>query len=73
MYGLGLHIMQFPSKRWGFVGDIPMALGRLVKPTKQDIMAGRAWKDDTGHMVTVKFPTFHTKELAEAHIQEVLP
>lgn len=39
---LGLHIMQFPSKRWGYVGSIPTALGSEQPATSGDVLGNRA-------------------------------
>lgn len=67
---LELHIIQFPSGCWGYVGSIPMALGQIVKATRSDVMGGRAWRNPNGDMVTVKFPTFTTEAQAHAHVKE---
>lgn len=70
---LGLHVIQFPSKRFGFVGHIPGELGVAVKPTKEDIMAGRIHYAADGSAWTMKFPSFETRDEAVAHIEKVFP
>lgn len=64
---LGLHVIQFPSKRFGFVGSIPTALGEIVPATTSDVMAGRAHRSPTGEILTIRFPTFDTESEALAH------
>lgn len=61
-----IHIIQFPSKRWGFVGVIPADLGERVKGDILDIMAGRT--DVTGHVI--KFPVFDNPEDAQRHVED---
>ena len=65
-HNLNLHIIQFPSKRYGFVGTVPAALGDITVATVSDIMGGRAF-DRNGETVTVKFPSFTTRDEAVAH------
>lgn len=73
MMNLGLHVIQFPSKRFGFVGHIPGELGVAVKPTKEDIMAQRTHYDREGNVWTMKFPSFETRDEAVAHIMKFFP
>ena len=63
MFGnLGVHVIEFPSKRFGFVGTLPAALGTVVPASTADVMGGRAFRDPgTGEAVTVKFPSFETR------------
>ena len=63
---LGLHIIQFPSKKWGYVGSVPRALGDPVEATKSDVMSGRAYRAGDGRLMTLRFPAFDTREEAEA-------
>lgn len=65
-----LHIIQYPTKRWGYVGNVPSSLGSIVKATPHDVMAGRAWKNDQGRFVTAKFPSFVTKAQAREHARD---
>ena len=63
------NIIQFPSGRFGFVGNLPAPLGDKVSATKEDVMAGRAWRDEDGTTVTIKFPSFTTREEAIEHMR----
>lgn len=59
--------MQFPTGCWGFVGSLPRALGDVVPASTADVMGGRAWREDGGRIVTMKFPTFPTEDGAREH------
>lgn len=63
MFGhrLGLHVICFPSGRWGYVGSIPTALGTEVPATRADVMGCRSHINDAGDLVAWKFPTFDTE------------
>jgi hypothetical protein len=62
MFGnLGLHVIKFPSGRFGFVGSIPLALGYDVPATTAAIMGGRTYTNAAGECVERKFPTFETE------------
>lgn len=60
----GLHIIQFPSGRYGFVGSIPAALGHEVPADKSAVMGGRAYRNAKGEIVELKFPTFASEQEA---------
>lgn len=64
MFGnLGLHVIQFPSKRFGFVGSIPAALGDPA--TAEDRARSRAiYRVGADEIV---FPTFDARDAAVAH------
>lgn len=64
---MGVHIIDFPSGRFGFVGSLPPALGDIVAATAADIMAGRAFSAPDGTAKTIKFPSFATRAEAAAH------
>ena len=69
MFGhrLGLHVIQFPSGRWGFVGSIPTDLATAAPATKSAILGCRAWRcPETGAAMEWKFPTFETEGAAIA-------
>lgn len=66
----GLHIIQYPSGRFGYVGSVPTALATLVPATMDDIRAGRAFTGEDGKTMTWKFPVFKTREAAVAFAQE---
>ena len=71
MFGnLGVHIIQYPTGRWGFVGTLPTSLGFVVEATTADIMAGRAETNPfDGKAYTVKFPSFASQGEAQAHLE----
>lgn len=70
---LGIHIIMFPSGRYGYVGSLPPELGSVVRATVQDIMAGRAATNPhDGEAYTVKFPTFETRFEAQEHLDKSL-
>jgi len=63
---LGLHVIQFPSKRFGFVGSIPAALGTEVPASRAAVMGGRSFYNAAGELVEIKFPVFDTEAEARA-------
>ena len=66
---MGLHVIKNPAGTFSFVGSIPLELGKRVKPTSSDIMAGRFFMDgETAY--AVKFPVFKTKEDAINHAKK---
>lgn len=60
----GLHIIKFPSGRFGFVGEIPTALCYEVPATKAAIMGGRAVYNSEKECVELKAPSFETARAA---------
>lgn len=67
---LGVHIQQYPTGRFGYIGTIPSSLGRTVEATVSDIMAGRSF-DVNGKAMTVKFASFGDAEEAVQHAQDM--
>lgn len=67
---LGLHVIRFPSGNWGFVGDIPKALGLKVPADKEAVMGGRAFQGDDGQPMMLKFPSFKTLGMTVAHARQ---
>lgn len=65
----GVHIIKAPSGRFVFVGTLPTKLGDVIPATKSDALAGRAYVDDRGALVTVRFPAFDTVADAVAHAE----
>lgn len=72
MFGryMGCHVIDFPSKRWGYVGSIPTVLGTEVPASKADVMGCRSHRNAAGDLVTWKFPTFDSKAEAVAFAAE---
>ena len=67
MFGnLGLHVIKFPSGRYGYVGSIPTALGEEVPASRAAVMGCRSHYDAAGNLVEWKFPTFDTDADARA-------
>ncbi len=65
---LGVHIIKFPSGKFGFVGSVPKVLGTPQVANTADIMGGRAYRDNnTGESMVVKFPSFNSGAEAVAY------
>ena len=68
MFGnMGLHIIKFPSGRYGYVGSIPTVLAEQVKASTAAVMGGRAFWNADRELMEWKFPTFATEEGARVH------
>jgi len=63
---LGLHVIQFPSGRFGFVGSIPTALATMRPATTADVMGGRCFRGADGTLQAWQFPVFDSAEDARA-------
>lgn len=61
---LGLHVIQFPSGKFGFVGSIPTALGKEIPATEAAVMGCRSHRNAKGELVEWKFPVFETADAA---------
>lgn len=61
---LGLHIIRFPSGRYGFVGRVPTDLATAIPANKSAVMGGRAWLDESGAAMEWKVPSFETETAA---------
>ena len=71
MFGnLGLHVIKFPSGRFGYVGSIPTALGTQVPASTAAVMGCRSFRNDAGELVEWKFPVFDTEAEARAFAQD---
>lgn len=58
----GLHIIQYPSGKFGFVGSVPETLGFYTEDIKQaDVLSGRV-KEIGGVRKALRFPSFDTKQ-----------
>ena len=65
---VSLHIIQFPSGRFGYVGSISTDLGDKVPADRAAILAQRAFSDpETNKPMMWKAPSFETVEAAIAH------
>lgn len=63
MFGnLKVHVIDFPTGKFGFVGTLPAVLGTAVPATTADVMGGRAFTAPGGEIVTLKFPSFDSWE-----------
>jgi len=56
------HIIQFPTKRFGYVGSVPSTLADEVPATQADVMGGRAHSDEHGNLFAYKFRSHATVE-----------
>lgn len=63
---LGIHVIQFPSRRYGFAGTLPMSLATMIPATTSDIMGGRAITGPDGKVYAPKFPSFESADEARA-------
>lgn len=62
---LGLHVMQFPSGRFGYRGSIPTALGTAIPASTSAILGCRSFRAENGDLMEWKFPTFDTEQEAK--------
>lgn len=64
-HNLGLHVIKFPSGKFGFVGSIPTALGQEVPASTAAVLGCRAhWNADKTELLEWKFPVFDTEQEA---------
>lgn len=76
MFGnLGLHIIKNPAGSYSYVGSIPAILGMEVPASTAAVMGQRAYRNERGDIVELRFPVFKSKadalEYANAHGCEV--
>ena len=55
---LGLHVIKFPSGKYGFVGNIPLDMASMVPASTSAVMGGRAIRNEDGKLVEPKWPVF---------------
>jgi hypothetical protein len=68
---VSLHIIEFPSGRFGYVGAIPTDLGEKVPADRAAILGCRSFRDpETDESMMWKFPSFETVEEAIAHAKD---
>lgn len=63
----GLHIIQTPTHKFTYVGEVPVKLCKLLPAKPADVMAGRAITNQSGDLVTPKTPVFTTLSEAVTH------
>jgi hypothetical protein len=63
----GLHVIQFPSGRFGYVGSVPTDLGFPVPADKSAVMGGRSFRGEDGNLWEWKWPSFHSEAEALAY------
>jgi hypothetical protein len=62
MFGnLGLHIIKFPSGKYGYVGSVPVALGYEAPASRAAVMGGRSSYNAAGELIEIKFPVFESE------------
>lgn len=67
MFGnLGLHVIKFPSGRFGYVGSIPTDLATIVPADRAAVLGQRAFTNNKGELCMFKFPVFNSEEHARA-------
>jgi hypothetical protein len=65
MFGkLGLHVIKFPSGKFGYVGSIPTILGTEIPANRAAVMGCRAHYNAVGELVEWKFPVFESEQAA---------
>jgi hypothetical protein len=65
-----LHIIKFPSGKFGYVGSIPATLGKEVPASQAAVMGQRSFYNAAGDLVEIKFPVFETEADAKAFAAE---
>lgn len=63
---LGLHVIRFPSGRFGYVGAVPHALCESILADRSAVMGGRAFSAPDGTLREWKAPSFPTEAEAVA-------
>lgn len=68
MFGkpLALCVIKNPVGTFMFVGSIPADLGKEVPASTAAVLGCRAFKNEAGELVEIKFPTFPTEAEAVA-------
>jgi hypothetical protein len=68
---LSLHIIEFPSGRFGYVGSVPTDLCDQVPADRPAILGQRAFSDPkTNQSMMWKAPSFETVEAAIIHAKD---
>ena len=58
---MGLHIIKFPTGKFGYVGSIPVDLATEVPATTADVMGGRCHYGPNKELLSYKFPVFDSR------------
>lgn len=67
MFGkLGLHVIKFPSGKYGYVGSVPAALGAEIPASRAAVMGQRSFYNAAGELCEIKFPVFESEAEAKA-------
>lgn len=68
MFGkkLGLHVIDFPSGRFGYVGSVPIDCCRRLKADRSAILGGRAVREGE-ELVEYRTMSFETQQEAIDH------
>ena len=68
---VSLHIIQFPSGRFGYVGSVPTDICEPVPADRAAILGQRAFSDpETNKPMMWKAPSFETVEAAITHAKD---
>lgn len=65
-----LHVIKFPSGKFGYVGKVPTEVCSVVPSDKHARMHGRAFTDKNGDSVMYKSPVFDSEEEAVTFASE---
>ena len=63
----GLHIIKYPTGRYGYVGSVPTVLATVVPANRSAVMGGRSFRGGDGKQYTHKWPVFETRAEAVEH------
>lgn len=65
-HNLGLHVIKFPSSRYGFVGSIPTCLATEIPANTATVMGQRShWNAGKTALLEWKFPVFDSEQEAK--------
>tara|TARA_R110000782_G_scaffold99832_1_gene185781 strand:+ start:484 stop:732 length:249 start_codon:yes stop_codon:yes gene_type:complete len=68
MFGsnIGLHIIKFPTSRFGYVGSVPASCCKRMKADRSAVMGGRAVREGE-ELVEYRTMSFETQKEAIDH------
>jgi hypothetical protein len=70
--GMGCHVHQFPSGKWGFVGSVPGVLYEAVEPKEHHYISGRIFTDVNGKTWGYSMMIFNTEAETREKAKELL-